>query len=295
MNSIIRLQGRDLDISDLTFIRQLITDNPTFSRRQLSVALCESWNWRNARGDLKDMASRTLMLKLQERGEIVLPERRSIPSSRMTQRVVAAVEHSTQMISGKLSDLQPLHLINIAPKSPEEGLYSHLLATYHYLSYKSAVGENMKYLIVDRYDRPVACLVFGSSAWSSRARDKALGWSPEVRQHNINYTTNNTRFLILPWVQVPHLASHVLGLVSRRIQQDWISRYHHPVYLLETFVDNSRFKGTCYKAANWVHCGDTQGRSRNDRDRTIKVPIKSVLIYPLDKKYQSILSSKIEY
>lgn len=293
MNTIIRLQGRDLASKDLDFIRQLIADNTTFSRRKLSIALCEAWDWRNARGDIKDMASRALMLKLHERGEIALPERRRAPSNRMKQREIVPIEHSTNSITETLKNLQPLRIVNVQARSGEEALYNHLLASYHYLSYKSAVGENMKYLIFDKANRPLACLLFGSSAWSSKVRDNTIGWQPDVRQHNINYTTNNTRFLILPWVQVPHLASHILGLISRRIKRDWMTRYNHTIYLLETFVDKSRFKGTCYIAANWRPIGDTQGRSRNDRHGKMSVPIKAVLLYPLDKKYKNILSTKI--
>jgi hypothetical protein len=234
------------------------------------------------------------MLKLHERGEIVLPARRRAPSNRMKQREIVPIEHSTNPITERLKSLQPLRVVNVQAKSSEEKLYNHLLATYHYLSYKSTVGENMKYLIFDNANRPVACLLFGSSAWSSKVRDNAVSWSSEVRQHNINYTTNNTRFLILPWVRVPHLASHLLALISRRINRDWKDRYNHAVYLLETFVDKSRFKGTCYIAANWLRVGDTQGRSRNDQHGKMSVPIKTVLLYPLDKNYKHILSAKIE-
>ncbi len=294
MNAQLRLQGRDLSTADLDFIRQLITKNPTHSRRRLSQVLCKAWDWRNARGDLKDMASRTLMLKLHELGEIVLPERRQIPSNRMAHRVIQEVEHQTDQIADSLKALQPLRIVKILPKTAEERLYNHLLARYHYLGYKSAVGENMKYLIEDKQQRPVACLLFGSSAWASSARDETIGWSGEVRQHNLNYTTNNTRFLILPWVRVPHLASHILGIIARRIQQDWMERYCHSVHLLETFVDKSRFSGTCYKAANWIYVGDTQGRSRNDRHHRTTVPVKAVFLYPLDKDYKEKLSLPIE-
>lgn len=291
----IRLQGRAISEADIAGIRQLIADNPNMSRRRLSIALCESWSWRNARGDLKDMASRSLMLKLHERGLIELPERKRAPSSRMTQRSIKSVAHCTEQIRESLSALQPLRVVNILPKCEDEALFNHLLCTYHYLSYKSSVGENMKYLVFDRHNRPVACLLFGSSAWSCLARDAYLGWESITRQHNINYTTNNTRFLILPWIQVPHLASHILGTIRRRIQQDWLLKYHHNIYLLETFVDTSRFKGTCYRAANWRHVGDTQGRSRNDTNHTIEVPVKSVYLYPLTRKFKEKLSAKISH
>lgn len=292
MTDTIRIQGRNLSRQDLQFIRQLIDENPLMSRRKLSIALCEAWDWRNARGMLKDMASRSLMLKLHERGEIRLPERKQKPSNKMVSRKIQAVDHSTETINQPLKTLTPVRIIKIQAKCPEEALYNHFLSAYHYLSYKSTVGENMKYLVLDNQDRPLACLLFGSSAWSCAARDVHLAWSPSERQRNINYTTNNTRFLILPWVKVPHLASHLLGKISRQIQSDWQARYGHSIHLLETFVDQSRYQGTCYKAANWLQVGETQGRSRNDKNHTLSVPIKSVLLYPLSKKYKTLLSTE---
>lgn len=290
MNETFRLQGRDLTPSNVEFIRQLIADNPDMSRRRLSQELCKAWDWRNAKGDIKDMASRTMMLKLDQRGYIQLPARRRKPSNRMTQRKIENIEHDTTPIEGLLKHLQPLRIINVHNQRDHEALYNCLLSSYHYLSYRSSVGENMKYLIRDNQDRPLGCMLFGSSAWSTNDRDQFLGWDKNTRGRNINLTTNNTRFLILPWVRIPHLASHMLGLISRRINGDWISRYGHPVYLLETFVDQDRFKGTCYKAANWIHVGQTKGRSRNDRYKKLKVPIKSIFLYPLTKNYRDKLS-----
>jgi len=132
-------------------------------------------------------------------------------------------------------------------------------------------------------------VLFGSAAWKTTSRDTFIGWDHTVREENVNRITNNTRFLILPWVKVPHLASHILGKISRRINKDWISKYGHPVYLLETFVDRSRFKGTCYKAANWICTGQTTGRTRNDRYRSIQAPIKDVYVYPLHKNFRQEL------
>lgn len=283
------LQGRELSPEDIESIRLLIKDNPAMSRRQLSIALCESWDWRNARGQLKDMASRSLMLKLHERGEIVLPERKQIPTNRMRRGKLDFVEHNNTPISEPLNTLMPIRIANISASSVDEALFCCLVSTHHYLGYSGSVGENMKYLIYDRYHRPLACLLFGSSAWSCTSRDKHIGWSAQTRQKNINFTTNNTRFLILPWVKVKCLASHIISKVTRRAQKDWLERYGHPIYLLETFVDQSRYLGTCYKAANWKEVGTTQGRSRNDREHEISVPRKSVYLYPLAKDYRKTL------
>ncbi len=147
----------------------------------------------------------------------------------------------------------------------------------------------MGYLVRDHNNRPLACLLFGSAAWKTAPRDSFIGWDRQRRKRNLCYITNNMRFLILPWVKVQHLASHILSRVSRRICSDWIKKYNHPVHLLETFVDRTRFQGTCYKAANWILTGQTQGRTRNDRDRTIKVSPKDIYVYPLIKNFRKRL------
>ncbi len=291
MNHAVTLQGRQLTHADIDFVRQLIAEHPAWSRRQLSIALSMAWQWRNAKGDLKDMACRSLLLKLHQREHIRLPARRQLPTSRMAKRRIADVAHDTTPIHQSLQSLRPLSVIDVHRHKDDEPLYSCLLSRYHYLGYTSPVGENMKYLLVDCRGRPLACLLFGSSAWSCASRDAYIGWDSCCRQRNIQFTTNNSRFLIFPWVRVPQLASHILALISRRISQDWLSRYGHSVYLLETFVDQARFAGTCYRAANWQHVGHTRGRSRNDRHTRMKVPIKSVFLYPLVTDYQAKLTS----
>lgn len=292
MNEPITLQGRELASTDIEYIQQLIITNPSWSRWRLSRELSEAWNWRNAKGDIKDMACRTLLVKLHDRGYIQLPARRRSPPNRMMQRQIQYVPHDTTDINTTLKRLRPLNIIPIHQHKQYEDIYNCLLSRYHYLSYRSTVGENIKYLILAKQARPLACLLFGSSAWSCAARDAFIGWDKDTRQRNINFTTNNTRFLIFPWVAVPHLASHILGLISRQIRRDWAQRYGHPVYLLETFVEQNKFKGTCYKASNWQHVGQTQGRSRNDRHHsTLKVPIKSIFLYPLSADFKERLQA----
>ena len=291
MNHAVTLQGRQLTHADIDFVRQLIAEHPAWSRRQLSIALSTAWQWYNAKGDLKDMACRSLLLKLHQRDYIQLPARRQIPTNRMAKRRIADVAHDTTPIHQSLQALRSLSVLDVHRHKDDEPLFSCLLSRYHYLGYTSPVGENMKYLVVDCLGRPLACLLFGSSAWSCASRDATIGWDSACRQRNIQFTTNNSRFLIFPWVRVPQLASHILALISRRISQDWLSRYGHPVYLLETFVDQARFAGTCYRAANWQHVGHTRGRSRNDRHTRMQVPIKSVFLYPLVANYQAKLTS----
>lgn len=280
------LQGRSINSADISCIRRLIEDNPSFTRRRLSLKLCHLWNWRNAKGQIKDMACRTLLLKLEQKNLLTLPPRRKDPRPAALRHYVP---HRKDPIDSDLAALRPIKIINVEPGTEHWNLFSCLLDENHYLGYKTSVGENVKYLVLDRSDRPLACLLFGSAAWKTAPRDLFIGWSREVRQRNINLITNNTRFLVLPWVKVPHLASHVLSLVSKRIMEDWIQKYNHPVWALETFVDSSRFKGTCYRAANWIHLGKTKGRTRSDRFHDIQVPVKDVYLYPLSRDFRKAL------
>lgn len=274
---------------DLTAIISLIAEHPDWSRWRLSKHLSEEWDWRNAGGQLKDMACRSLLLKLEQSGHIKLPPRRRVSPNRMNKKVIQPVLHSKDLIECELKALRPLEIINISQNSDYKSLFDFFLFKYHYLSYKGSVGENLKYLILDHYNRPLGCVLFGSSAWKIESRDHYIGWNQEVRQRNVNLITNNMRFLILPWIRVKHLASHILSLVCRRIVSDWQIKYGHAVYLLETFVDREKFKGTCYRAANWVHVGETKGRSRNDRYAKIKVPRKDVYLFPLIKNFRRYL------
>jgi hypothetical protein len=282
------LQGRRITSSDIDNIRRLMTENPTFGRTLLSQEICHLWNWKNAQGQIKDMACRTLLLKLERKNLLVLPAR-AYKSATRRARARQHQPHSQDPIVSDIRDIQPLKVINIKTGTVDQNMFSCLLDEHHYLGYKTSVGENLKYMIVDRTKRIVACLLFGSAAWKTTPRDIFIGWSGELRQKNINLITNNTRFLILPWVRVPHLASHVLSLISKRIVKDWIEKYNHPVLGLETFVDTTRFKGTCYKAANWIYLGATKGRSRNDRFHKIQTSIKDVYFYPLSSDFRKAL------
>ena len=230
---------------------------------------------------MKDMASRSLMLKLDQQNLIQLPPRRRVPSNRMSQKKIKIVAHDRTAIDCSLNEVTPLKIINIHSDKTHDALYSHLMNSYHYLGYKGSVGENMKYLIFDRFNRVLGLVLFGSAAWSSEQRDRFIGWSAREKENNLQFITNNTRFLILPWVTIKNLASHILSRINKRVVEDWEERYGHPVYLLETFVDLERFKGTCYQAANWIKVGETKGRSRNDRYTQLKVPIKEIYIYRL--------------
>lgn len=273
------LQGRELSAADIGTIRSLLDAHPDWCRSRLSVELCERWAWRNAQGRRKDMAARTLLLKLERAGHIRLPPRRGPSPNQRRNRVVPLVP--PQPIRGTLRDLRPLTVNIIATGSEDLRLFNGLLAHYHYLGHRNTVGETLRYLVRDRQGRPVACAWFGSAAWKCADRDTFLGWDRAARERNLQGLTNNTRFLIPAWIEVPHLASHVLGLIARRIRADWQAKYGHPVHALETFVDRSRFLGACYRAANWRRLGATRGRTRNDRAHRIRATVKDVYLYPL--------------
>jgi hypothetical protein len=283
------IQGRAIGPVELEQVRHLLATHPEWSRYRLSCALCHLWGWRNLVGQIKDMAARTLLLKLEQRGWVTLPACRRPSPNRMRHKQIQKLAHRTEPISGALRALQPLQFLELS-QAPELGpVFDSLLQQYHYLSYTSPVGQNLRYLVRDRQGRELACLGFGAAAWQTQPRDAFIGWTAAQRQAHLALVANNSRFLILPWVRVPELASHILGRVARRLAADWRARYGHPVWLLETFVERERFRGGCYRAANWICVGQTQGRTRQDRHNQIQVPVKDVWVYPLHVNFRQTL------
>ena len=280
------IQGRRLGPEELGLVRHWLATEADWNRSRLSRELCAHWNWRNEAGRLKDMACRTLLLKLERRGLIRLPARQGTSPNGLRNRQRVEVVHERRPIVGPLCALQPLRIEALGEGHPDLALFGFLLQRYHYLGLRNSVGENLKYLVRDRGGHPVACLLFGSAAWKAKARDSLIGWDAAQRQRHLRHLTNNTRFLLLPWVSVPHLASHVLGQVVRRLNADWRAKYGHGLELLETFVERERFRGTCYRAAGWWHVGATAGRSRNDGAQTLRVPIKDIYLLPLSPDFR---------
>lgn len=286
------LQGRRLTDEDLAMVRALIAQHPDWNRTALSRHLCELWDWRNQAGRIKDMAARTLLLKLHARALIQLPR----PQNR-TARPCAQAPGALQQplpflwpatIDGSLRTLQPVSLelvegLGVRQRARE------LLAQYHYRGFNGAVGENIQYLAKDVRGRELAVMVFGAAAWKVAVRDQFIGWSAEQRAGRLGLLANQQRFLILPWVRVPHLASHLLALALRRLSRDWQSRYGHPIWLVETFVQTDRFVGTAYKAAGWLGLGQTTGRTRQDRRHTLQTPTKTVWVRPLHPHFREAL------
>jgi hypothetical protein len=266
--------------ADLALIGQWLQEQPSWHRTRLSRQLCEHWNWRNGTGRLKDMACRSLLLKLEARGLLRLPPRRtaSVNARRNRQRPMVAC--ADRPVECSLAQLGRVQLRVVA--SPSEGaLFRFLLGRYHYLGYGNTVGENLKYLLGAPDGRPLGALLFGAAAWKCAARDTWIGWAASQRQERLPWIANNARFLILPWVRVSGLASQALGLAAARVARDWQRHYGHGIELLETFVQGDRFGGTCYRAAGWRHVGQTTGRTRNDGGRARPGLPKEVWVKPL--------------
>ena len=283
-----RYRGRAVSAEDIAFIRQLIAAHPGASRRALSAKLCEAWGWKQANGAPRDMVCRGLLLMLDRAGEIDLPPVRFTPPNPLVERQrPAPVLIDTTPIRGSLSELRPVGFRPVR-RTSDEPLFNSLIEQHHYLGYEQPVGEHLKY-IVSTAGRPMACLAWSSAPRHLGSWDRFIGWSAEARRRNIRFLAYNTRFLILPWVQVEHLASHILGRMAKRLSQDWKRLYGHPIYFLETFVDPERFRGTCYRAANWVLLGRTTGRGKNDQTNRPNRSIKEVLGYPLTRRFRQLL------
>jgi len=284
------VQGRRVSELELEQIRQWLSQHPDWSRWRLSREVATQWDWRNGAGQLKDMAARTLLVKLHERGLIGLPRRRQVPTNRMRCRSVAPIA-GQDPIECVLSELVPLVVEEVSTQPQKRAWVTAALGQFHYLDFGGTIGENLQYVVKDGQGRELACLVFGAPAWKCQDRDRFIGWSAEQRQRHLGLIANNSRFLILPWVRVPHLASWALGRINRRLTGDWQAKYGHPIHLVETFVEQDRFGATAYRAANWIRVGETTGRTRQDPFYSVQSPIKAVYLYPLHPAFQTRLCS----
>lgn len=284
-----KYRGRVITQDDITFLRRFITEHPGMSRRKLSAKVCEVWQWRQPNGALRDMVCRGLLLMLHRAGEIELPAVRFITRNPLVERErPAPVLIDTTPITTTLSGLRPVEVQQVR-RTDDEPLFNSLIEHHHYLGYEQPVGEHLKYL-VRAQGRPIACMAWSSAPRHLGSRDRYIGWSMEARKRNIRLIAYNTRFLILPWVRTPHLASHILSRVTGVLSKDWEHIYGHPVYFAETFIDPERFRGTCYRAANWVLLGCTTGRGKDDLTHRQNRSIKEVYGLPLTRKYRERLS-----
>ena len=288
MELVLRYRGREIGRGDVNSIQELIAENPEMSRRALSLALCEAWNWKQENGAPRDAVCRGLLLALHRGGHITLPpprQRSSCPP--FQRRTPPRVEISTEALEASLRELGPITIRQVR-RSPEEALVNSLVEQHHYLRYRQPVGEHLKYLVTAQ-GRPIGCFCWSSAPRHLAPRDQHIGWSPARRKANLRFVAYQTRFLILPWVRVPHLASHLLGRMSRQLSEDWERVYAHPIYFTETFVDPERNRGTCYRAANWTALGLTKGRGKDAPTHARNRSLKLLFGYPLVRDFRERL------
>jgi Domain of unknown function (DUF4338) len=289
MDVVLRYRGRVITAAEVVFMRELVAQSPTASRRQLSQHLCAAWGWVQPNGAPRDMVCRGLMLALARAGHLALPPVRRRPHNPLAQRArPQPVTVDQTPVCTALRALGPLVFRSVR-RTAEEALFNSLLDAHHYLGYTQPVGEQLKFL-VSAGARPVACFAWSSAPRHLGPRDRYLGWGAEARRQNVRGIAYNSRFLIVPWVHVPHLASHLLGRMVRMLSAEWERVYGHPVYFAETFVDPARGRGTCYRAANWIVLGRTTGRGHADRTHRATRSVKEVLGYPLVKDFRARLT-----
>jgi hypothetical protein len=284
-----RYRGRDISSAEIAFLKQFIAEHPSLSRWTLSRRLCEAWQWKQPNGSLCDALCRGLLLKLEHGGAIELPAiRKQMPNRQLAPKRPEPVVPDNRPVRGRLGELGTLEFQQVR-RTPQEPLFNSLLEQYHYLRYQQPVGEHLKYLVSAK-GQAIACLAWSSAPRHLASRDRLIGWSVGARKRNLHLLAYNTRFLILPWVQVPHLASHILGRMAKIVPSDWQRLYAHPIYWLETFIDPARFQGTCYRAANWLHLGSTTGRGHNARTKKPTQPVKESFGLPLTLRFRELLS-----
>jgi hypothetical protein len=284
----LKYRGRIITEAHLLYIGEMIAAHPGASRRSLSKKLCEAWQWRQANGAFSDMVCRGLLVMLERAGQITLPTVSYVRHNPLANRVrPAPLLIDSTPIEGGLGELGPVEF-QLVRRTGDEPLFNSLLEQHHYLHYEQPVGAQLKYLIWAQ-SRPIACLAWSSAPRHLGARDRYIGWSAEARRRNVRFLAYNTRFLLLPWVHVKNLASHILGRMAVRISEDWENQYGHPLYFLETFVDPERFPGTCYYAANWVWLGETTGRGKASNSHVPNRSIKHVLGYSLHPSFRQLL------
>jgi len=283
-----RYCGRDFSEQDLNYVRQLIKENPAFTRAQLSRLVCQALRWLKVDGGLKEMSCRVAMLRMQDDDLIELPPARHRYRPVRQARITTATDPQP-LVNKPVHALTAVKLQLVHGKD-QSSLWNEYIHRYHYLGYKPLPGAQLRYFVTSE-DKILALLGFGASAWQCAPRDKFIGWSHTQRQKNLQLVINNSRFLILPWVQCKNLGSKILSITSRRLAQDWLKRYGYRPLLLETFVEKDRFAGTCYKAANWIHVGQTKGRGKLGPPGKISVPIKDLWLYPIDKNFKQKLTS----
>ena len=283
---VFRYRGRDLNAKDISFIQAAILKHYAKGRTRISQILCKRWQWVQLNGELKEYAARDLLLRLEEKGFIKLPPRIKRNNNLKKNSFAQIPFFQKTPRNGSAGDYQKPCVELVDPQTSY--LWDYLIYHYHYLRLPKLVGEYQKYLVfID--GQPVACLAWASAAWKVKARDQFIGWEEPIKRKNLHLIANNTRFLILPWINVKYLASKILSLSAGRLSHDWEQTYAHPVYLAETFVDIARFKGTCYQAANWIEIGRTKGSAKKGNDYQYHGQPKAIYLYPLHRHFRRFL------
>lgn len=274
--------------TDIELINNLLDDEGHLGRTHISRCLCRIWQWRQENGSYKEIACRDLLRRLDSKGYIKLPPM-LCPARRKgyKNKTEIPIELDTSELQLQLKAVKKDVDIKQVRGTSEEKLFNGLIGKYHYIGYFQGAGKQLKYIVyLDK--RPIACIGFGVSALKVECRDKFIGWNSETRQNNLNIVVDNSRFLILPWVKIPHLASYILGRTLRQLSDDWEKHHCHRIVLVETFIDTERFKGTCYKAAGWQFLGLTKGRGRNDRYNIAKKSVKAVFVRSLCMNFREL-------
>jgi hypothetical protein len=285
------IRGRRIGTQELAQIQGWLEAHPEWSRHRLSQHLAQQWDWRTATGQIKDIAARDLLNRLEARGWVKLPARQRRGGRQQPRALEVREQAELEGLAWpaarreSLGELEPLSWLWVQRGQPERAWVARCLDAHHYLGYPDPLGQ-IHYLVRDRHGREVACLLFGPAGWKVAAREAFIGWSEARRQERLGHLANNSRFLIVPWVKVPGLASHLLAGAVRRLRSDWLAQTGRPLWLLESFVERERFAGTCYRAANWRRVGQTQGRTRNDRAHRIQAPVKEVYLLPVVADWQ---------
>jgi len=284
---VFQYRSRELTAKDIEHIGRLISRHYRRGRSHISRVLCRQWNWVQPNGKLKEYAARDLLLRLEEKGLIELPPRLRPKNNLKVPSFDQIPLFVKQPLGGSVGDYSGFQLRILEPG--DDYLWGYLLHHYHYLGRPKLVGEHLRYLAYLN-GQVVACLAWASAAFKVKSRDAFIGWDSRARRQRLHLVANNARFLVLPWIQVKHLASKILGLNCRVLGDDWQKAYHHRVYLAETFVDASRFRGTCYKAANWLCVGQTRGSAKSGNAYRFHGQSKAVLVYPLDRRFRRKLT-----
>lgn len=283
-----RYCGRDFSAAELCSIRWLIAAHPSATRARLSRLVCEQLHWRRADGRLKDMSCRVAMLRMHRDALLRLPPPRNANNNgKPYLRRTRQAEPGTPIRVASPRELGELELQVVTHRDASH-LHNEYLDRYHYLGYQPLPGAQLRYF-VRAAGRIVALLGFGAAAWKTQPRDRFIGWTPSQRQQRLHRVVNNARFLILPWVECKNLASSILARAARRVPDDWQLQYGYRPILLETFVEQPRFRGIAYQAANWICLGVTAGRGKLDVHHRAPLPKKTVWVYPLDRNFRRVL------